>query len=355
MILRFISYLCLLLLGIELILLSAVSWSFYESSNSSLNLLRYTSDNKARDILSTIARVAETKLSPYGYEEMNDFFYRLVKQSERDLDKFTILEIVFISTEGKVLSHSNPKYIEEDFSKRGSSTKYSKAFFLKPPTRMKKGQNPTPRNFGKPFKGDGSFFNNVYLDYFPEIKNQTVIVSAPVFHQQTLENQGSVHIIYNRGNFLFFLDRQKDIFLWMLINYVIIGFILSIFLWVLHVIFILISFKEGLKEVHENQDSIPDSNFVTSPTATITAILKNEVFSKSEKLLKTKQLEILKEEPTNPKKEDAEEKNTDIFTFSDNSIEIPVDFEDSSRDSHRLGNNKNGKSNKDVLDAIYLE
>lgn len=352
MIFRFLVYFFVIILLNEILAFTAVSWSFFESANSSLNLLKYTSDNKARDILSTITRVAETKMSSYGYQDMNDFFYRLVKQSEKDLDKFTIQEIFLISNDGKILSHSNPAEVEEDLSKRKPSPRYNKSFFLKPPQRMKKGQNPIPRNFGKSFKGDSSFFSNIFLEYFPEIKNQTVIVSTPIYHQQTLEFLGSVHMIYNRGNFLFFLDRQKDIFIWMVINYLVIAMIVSVILWVIHIIFSLADIKDGIKEIHQPSESntSPKLGFITSPTATITSILKNEIFYPgNSNPPQTKQLEILKEEPSNKREE--------IQTSVANSqpIEIPEDKEEKSKNTLDNSNSNNGKNSKDILDAIYLD
>lgn len=280
MIIKFAAYLIISLLLCEFLALSAVAWSFYESATSSLNLLKYTSDNKARDILSTIARVAETRMDPNGFQEMDDFFYRLVKQSEKDLDKFTLQEIFLISKKGVVLSHSNPDEIAKPFSFRKPSKKYQKPFFLRA-HRMRKGQVPIPQNFGRTYRGDGSFFSNLFLKYFPEIENQTVIVSAPVYHKDRLETTGSVHMVYNRGNFLFFLTRQKDIFIWMAVNYIVIGAIFAILVWVFHIIFTFLGLKEGIKQLHsesEYEPSFTAKNFIKNPSATITAILKSEVF-----------------------------------------------------------------------------
>ncbi|MCB1159485.1 MAG: hypothetical protein KDK45_18425 [Leptospiraceae bacterium] len=283
MILRLGTFLFISILFCEILSFSAVSWSFYESANSSMNLLKYTSDNKARDILSTIARVAEARMYPYGYSEMNDYFYRLVKLSEKDLDKFTIQEIFLISRDGKLLAHSDPSRVKEDISKREPSSQYQKPFFLRA-HRMRKGQTPVPQNFGDQYKGDGSYFSKTSIRLFPDIKNQTVIVSAPVYSQIHLETQGSVHMIYNRGNFLFFLERQKDIYIWMLINYLVIGFIAGILLWVFFAVFTFIGIKEGLKQL-DNPPAGPLSpkNFMASPSASITAILKDEVFQATRK------------------------------------------------------------------------
>ena len=151
MIIRLITYLLLLIIFCGGLAVSAVSWSFYESVYSSLNLLKYTSDNKARDILATVARVAETKMdSELGYGEMNDFFIRLIKQSEKDLDKFTIKEVFLISSDGIILSHSNPLEVSSDVKMRTASPKYNKPYYMRA-LRMRKGQLPTPQTFGQEY------------------------------------------------------------------------------------------------------------------------------------------------------------------------------------------------------------
>ncbi|MEM7183655.1 MAG: hypothetical protein AAF518_22295 [Spirochaetota bacterium] len=419
MIIRFSIYLFISLFLCEFLALSAVTWSFYESATSSLNLLKYTSDNKARDILSTIARVAETRMSPVGYKEMDDFFLRLVKKSEKDLDKYTIQEIFLISKDGKVLSHSNPREVVRPVVQRLPSAKYQKPFFLRA-HRMRKGQTPIPQNFGSKYEGDGSFFSNLFIKYFKEIQNQTVIVSAPVYHQDFLETVGSVHLVYNRGNFLFFLTRQKDIFVWMLINYTVVGAIFAILIWVSHMIFAFLSIKDGIKQIHsesEYEPSFSPKSFIKHPSATITAILKNEVFhtdintkprleapkvppkEDEEDVAPAMEAETAKQTPVPPPVEeesvvaqelqtsevetlvhkadedelalDLEDEDEDIFSMPDFdnadaptnpsvAFHLPEEEEDFQLKEERKENKKpepddKGSKNKEVLDAIFLD
>jgi hypothetical protein len=244
MIIRLIAYLLLLIFFCGSLAVSAVSWSFYESVYSSLNLLKYTSDNKARDILATVARVAETKMNSEGYSEMNDFFVRMIKQSEKDLDKFTIKEVFLISPDGIILAHSNSSEVSSDISSRTPSAKYNKPYYMRA-LRMRKGQLPTPQTFGQEYKGEETFYGRLVMRLFPELKYQTVLLSAPIYHIEKLETVGSIHLIYNRGNVLFFMESQKEIFFWMLLNYIGISILVSIALWSAYVMFLFGSYKQG--------------------------------------------------------------------------------------------------------------
>lgn len=263
MILRLAGYLFLLLLFMESLALTAVGWSFFESVNSSLSLLKYTSDNKARDILSTVARVAESKMTPEGNLEMNDFFIRLIKQSEKDLDKFLIKEIYLISNDGILLAHSNPEEL-----KIPENTKFNKPQHMKA-LRMRKGQLPTPQVIGEDYVGDDSFFSGFITKHFPDVKYNTILLSSPVYHTEKLEAIASIHLVYNRGNVLFFLENQKEILVWMLRNYAMIAFGASILLWIFYTLFTFASYKQGARvasSIHRTSSPTPKSK--------ITAILE---------------------------------------------------------------------------------
>lgn len=258
MILRLTAYLFLMIFAFESIALTAVAWSFYESVSSSLSLLKYTSDNKARDLLATAARVAETKMYPEGYEEMNEFFIRLIKNSEKDLDKFTIKEAFLLSTDGIVLSHSEPLEVSLDVYKRIPSQKYNKPYYMRA-LRMRKGQLPTPQVFGKDYVGDETYFGKTLMGLFPEMKHQTILLSAPIYQLDKLETIGSIHLVYNRGNILFFIDSQKDIFFWMVSNYSLIALISAFILWILHALFIFATYKQGVRFGNNSPEPKPKS------------------------------------------------------------------------------------------------
>ncbi|MCX7998089.1 MAG: hypothetical protein N3A69_03940 [Leptospiraceae bacterium] len=241
LILRLASYLIVLILTSEVLALSAVVWSFYESVNSSLSLLKYTSDNKARDILSTISRVAETKAASGDISEMNEFFQKLIKQSEKDLDKFLIKEIFLVAKDGTLLAHSNPEELRNSFVGSYNKPQYMRAL------RMRKGQLPTPQVIGEEYKGDQTFFGSWITKTFPDLRFQTILLSAPVYHTQRLEVIATIHLIYNRGNVLFFIESQRELLQWMLSNYTIIALVLAFGLWTVFMLYTFASYRQGAR------------------------------------------------------------------------------------------------------------
>jgi hypothetical protein len=243
-VIRLISYFLILFLFTSLLSVSSVAWSFIESVKSSYNLITYTSDNKARDILATVAKVAEHKMNPDGYTELNEIFFRLIKQSEQDLDKFIIKEIFLISNKGNLLSHSN-----EDELNLDTKQKYDKPYFSRA-LRMRKGQLPSPQVYGtEEYKGDNSFFSNQILKLFPDLKYQETLLSAPIYMLENLDTIGSIHLIYSRGNVLNFIETQRKLFFWMLFNYIGISFVVSIFLFGIYAIFLFGTYKQAVRRI----------------------------------------------------------------------------------------------------------
>lgn len=346
MILRLGAYLFFVLLFCEALSLSAVGWSFFESVQSSLNLIKYTSDNKARDILGTIANVAENRIYASGFEEMNEFFLRLVKNSEKDIDRFTIQEIFLISKDGKVLSHSDPAEVSVDLALRTISTKYNKPYFLNRTQRMKRGQLPATQNIGNPYNGDGSFLSNLIIKLFPEIKNQTMLVSAPIYDVEKLETIGSVHLVYNRGNFLFFMDRQKDILIWLLINYAVVAFIAGFILWGIYVFFVFFGIREGIRQLQNANIIDPASGAVE--VSGITAMFKNEMFTRTIPISPADKVNLSDQKP---KIKDINPKD------NSGSIQLPKPSDTEIIHEKMADENKDKitKNNKDIMDAIYLD
>ena len=208
MIFRAIAYFIFLTLFCEGIAVTAVAWSFYESSRLSLNLIKYTSDNKARDMLFSLAKASEGKMTSDGLAEISTDFFRIKKQSGKDVDKFGVREIFILSDNGKILAHSDKEEISVPLKSRPVLEKYNKPFFMRP-LRMRKGQYPVPQDYGETYHGDGSRFSEILIRLFPDLKVQTVTVSSPVYHVKKLETVASIHMVYDRGNFHFFLGKQK--------------------------------------------------------------------------------------------------------------------------------------------------
>ncbi|MCC6275155.1 MAG: hypothetical protein IT569_04825, partial [Leptospiraceae bacterium] len=260
MIFRSIAYFLLLLVFCEGIAVSAVAWSFYESSRLLLNVIKYTSDNKARDTLFALAKAAETKMTPDGLTEISTDFFRIKKQAEKDFDKFGVREIFILSDTGKVIAHSDKEEISVPMKTRPILEKYNKPFFMRA-LRMRKGQFPIPQDYGETYKGDGSRFSEILMKLFPDIKVQTVVVSSPVYHVKKLETVASIHLIYDRGNFHFFLGKQRELLYWMLINYSSIALGSCFFLGLIFILFSFFNKKQGVfetkKTVHHGSSAPP--------------------------------------------------------------------------------------------------
>ncbi len=256
-VLRLISYFLILFLFTSVLSISSVTWSFIESVKSSYNLITYTSDNKARDILATVAKVAEHKMNLDGYNQLNEIFLRLIKQSEKDLDKFVIKEIFLISTSGDLLSHSNAEELNSD-----TKQKYDKPYFTRA-LRMRKGQLPSPQVYGtEEYKGDNSYFSNQILKLFPDLKNQETLLSAPIYTLENLNTVGTIHLIYSRGNILNFIETQRKLFFWMLWNYIGISFLVSLVLFGIYAIFLFGTYKQAARKTAKQPE--PEYNEIVT-------------------------------------------------------------------------------------------
>ncbi|MCB1141289.1 MAG: hypothetical protein H7A24_01130 [Leptospiraceae bacterium] len=276
MIVRLATYFLVAILTIETLTAVAVSWSFYESVNSSLSLLKYTSDNKARDILATIVRVAETKMEPDGYKELNSFFQKLIKQSEKDLDKFLINEVFIVSNDGSLLSHNDINKL-----KIGASSQYNQAHYMRA-LRMRKGQMPAPQVVGDEYSGDGTYFGKILMKLFPDLRYQTILLSAPIYHTEKLEALATIHLVYSRGNVLFFINNQREILTWMLANFAVISFILAFVLWL---IFVSFSFGTYRQAVRVTQANLEANSFAESPRSGTTQSKIKTILEKQEDTL----------------------------------------------------------------------
>jgi hypothetical protein len=354
MILRLASYLLFLFLVCEGIALTAVGWSFLSSVQSSLSLLKYTTDNKARDLLSAMARVAETKMYVEGFDEMNSLFAKQIKQLERDQDKFRIKEIALLSNDGIVLSHSDPEEVKLDIFKRQPSAKYNKSYYMRA-LRMRKGQLPTPQVFGEEYKFESNFVNDLLfrflsIDITTDLKHQNILLSAPIYHTEKLETLGTIHMVYSRGNVLFFLDSQKELFLWMVGNYTAIGFIATVILWGIFVLYSFANYRQGAR-VSAN---IPEPEPVNNTLRKLQAI----VGSKEDSLKK-----YLTPEPLQLNTDDMaklEINHPDSVGQTLDSNPSPIEVSNlatlkSPLNGVSVGKGKTEQKNTEAIDAIYLD
>lgn len=258
---RTIAFSILLLLLGEAVAISAVTWSFLESSTSSFQFIKIASDNRARDTVVSLAKASEVRMNAMGYSELQKTFARLKSVTEKDPDEFRILEIVLLNPDGIVLANSdgveNPLALKDS----KSDDKY-KSNLYESALRMRKWQYPEPvilPEILQPRQKSNWIVNQLEIlvyKFFPEAKEQKGMVSVAVYHETKLDVVGSIHLIYSRGNISLFLDKQKDIFLWMLRTYAILAFVISLALIILFIIVSIFNRRNSdIKKKHIPEES----------------------------------------------------------------------------------------------------
>ncbi|PJZ68489.1 hypothetical protein CH373_09340 [Leptospira perolatii] len=205
------------LLLCEALAIGASAWSFFESSLVSFQLLKISSDNRARDTISSLSKSTESKLDVSKLTDLNFTFTRLVKVTSEDKDRFEIKEISLVSDQGIVLASSNPDFVEHSLKKRKPESKFLSASYVIA-HRLRKWQTGTPVLLGKVEEFRERPLLLHLAPFFPEILELDVLISMGVYHPEKLERIASLHMIYERGNFVQFVKSQTDLFLWIAQN-----------------------------------------------------------------------------------------------------------------------------------------
>ena len=334
---RTIAFSILLLLLGEAVAISAVTWSFLESSTSSFQFIKIASDNRARDTVVSLAKASEVRMNARGYSELQKTFARLKSVTEKDPDEFRILEIVLLNPEGIVLANSDEVENSIALKDRKSDEKY-KSNLYESALRMRKWQYPEPVILPEtiqPRQKSNWIVNQLeFLVYkfFPEAKEQKGMVSVAVYHETKLDVVGSIHLIYSRGNISLFLDKQKDIFLWMLRTYAILAFVISLALIILFVIVSIFNRRNSdIKKKHLPEES-------KNPPLIEKIVVKEELVHK-EGLDKAENKEVsIKESSSKPE---------------------PSILTENPRETHPISKDARDEeesiiTNRKVVDAIYL-
>ncbi|MDF3819158.1 hypothetical protein P3G55_04575 [Leptospira sp. 96542] len=231
--LRSLSTFIIVFILMETVALSAVIWSFYESLQNALKQEAVLSDHRARDLVLALAKSSEPRLDTNGFLELEKLFSRFVEVSNSDPEQFFIREIHLYNTNAVLLTSSDPKRLELPLEKRKSDDVLLSDPFFKKGIRMKKwewsepnnGEEPKPDSFRKP-----EIHSSVewVLAYLPLANQNQVKVSAPLYKENQLEVVGLVVLSYERGNLLLLFENQWKLTKWMFINFLLIGFVISI-------------------------------------------------------------------------------------------------------------------------------
>jgi hypothetical protein len=266
---RLVLFSILIIIVSEMIALSAVTWSFLESATSSFSFIKTSSDNRARDTIVSLAKAAEIRMNPKGYNDLSLTFQRLKDVVSEDIDGFRIQEVALVSPQSVVLASSDNSIssipiAKREVSERFSSDVYTRAF------RMRKWQYPDTILLDEGTILEDSESSSWLIGvltplidrFFPEAKESTGLVSSAVYHETKLDVVAVVHLIYKRGNFSLFLVKQKEIYNWMLVTYGIVALIVSILLIIVYLIFSFFNGKNSKLETNRVPKNLPDPPFI---------------------------------------------------------------------------------------------
>lgn len=268
-----IVYFLLLWIVCEAVALGAVAWSFLESSLASFDLLKISSDNRARDTLGTLAKAAENSGVDHSFDDLNFVFSRMTKVSQKDTDGYEIKEIFLTNEAGIVLAHSNPEYLQEDLKKRKPVTLYQDALYTRA-FRLRKWQIGIPVLLGqkKEVVSKNGFFSKLEA-YFPEINEPEILLSAAVYHPVKLDRIAGIHMIYDRGNFRIFVRKQAELLEWLARNYSLIALGAALFL---EFVYLLLTLGNSTRQSFPDPSSRPLVEKISHTTATNVPVLARQ-------------------------------------------------------------------------------
>jgi hypothetical protein len=252
-ILRSAIYFILLFFLLEAVALSAVAWSFYESTSQTLKHELLLSDHRARDFTLAISKAAEVRLNPNGYAEMNTAFTRYVEETSKDPEKFMLKEIRFYDPSGLLLSSSKAEEVSIPLEKRKPDTELAKKTYFRKAMRMRKWEWPeedleTGITLKKTNPSLPNYANEI-VKFFPEASVLEAVIYAPVYHETKLDVLGAVFVVYDRGNLVLLFENQFALLNWMIINYSLIAFVSTIVLWLVFFLFQYVAKREGSKNL----------------------------------------------------------------------------------------------------------
>ncbi|TGM04915.1 LIC_12071 family protein [Leptospira jelokensis] len=256
----FLSFILFFILS-ETLALSGVVWTFYESLQNALIQEQFISDHRARDLSLALAKSAEQRLNNEGYVEMEKMFHRYVEQSKNDPEQFRFLKISLYAPDATLLVSTDTIYTIDELKKRKPDEELAKSTFFRKGIRMKKwewsepenGENPIVNSKRDPKLRDG--FEWV-LSYLPLAKSNTVRLTTPLYKPGTLDVSGLVILFYERGNLGLLFENQWKLVEWMVFNYILIAFVVSLLLTGAFVTYSLFAYKETVSQ-KESAEFLP--------------------------------------------------------------------------------------------------
>ena len=147
-----------------------------------------------------------------------------------------------LSTDGSILA-----FTQSSTNLQGASIDTHLPLFMRA-LRMRRGQVESVI-YEKKEQLEYSFFERKVLGLKSEDTENFYLSSAPVYIKDKMEVVGTVHIVYQRFDMNYFLAAQKNTLKVQLLLATVIGFLLSLFLWLIFYAFVSILIRES---IHEN-------------------------------------------------------------------------------------------------------
>ncbi len=261
--LRSVIYFILLFLTFESIALSAVLWSFFESTQNAIKQELVLADHRARDFTLALAKATELRLNQNGYAEINKTFFRYVEETEKDIEKFKIKEIRLYNPEGVILASSQESELKEVLEKRKPDVELTKETHFRKAMRMRKWEWPevdseAPKNKEVSFPELPKYIKPV-VKFFPLSRVGDSMMYAPVYHETKLDVLGAVFVTYRKGNLTFLFENQFNLTKWMFVNYSLIAFVSTGLVWGIFFLFQYFTKKENASTTVIQEDPSEES------------------------------------------------------------------------------------------------
>lgn len=162
-------------------------------------------------------------------------FHRYVEQSKNDPEEFLIQKISLYSVDATLLVSTDTIYTPDELKNRKPDETLLHSTFFKKGIRMKKWQWSEPENGENPIlnsKRDPKVRSGFewVISYLPLAKSNTVRLTSPLYKPGTLDVTGLVILVYERGNLGLLFENQWKLVEWMVFNYILFAFVVSLIL-----------------------------------------------------------------------------------------------------------------------------
>lgn len=238
---------------------------------SDYNDKKNNSDFRAEDIVLNLSRYLEIITPQTDKDSIESYFNRLISVTNKNQYEFSILNIYLLSTDGSILA-----YTQSNANLQWASIDTHLPLFMRA-LRMRRGQVESVV-YEKKEHLEYSFFEKKILGLKPEDTENFYLSSAPVYLKDKMEVSGSIHIIYQRFDLDYFISVHKNTLKSQLLLAVVIGLLLSLFLWLIFYAFVSILIRESL---HDNSYEVALSKETKKKPVVQEKVEKVEPISKS--------------------------------------------------------------------------